>query len=274
MPENKQSERKDDHLYMDFSRLNNDLANAQRELAKKNAELDRLNQEKNQFLGIASHDMRTPLQLVLIYSQFLLNDSDSLSEEQIKFINIIRSSSSFMLNLVDDFLDFSKIEAGKLQLNLSPVNLLKLVERNVGLNQILAEPKQIEIVLTCAGNLPKMILDESKIEQVLNNLIGNAVKFSPIGGRIEICLQRCDGGAAISIKDEGPGILSDQLELLFKPFEKGVNKASAGEKSTGLGLAIVKRIVEGHGGKISVESEPGQGTIFNVFIPPSPPKKD
>src|SRR5688572_16364973 len=96
---------RDDHLYNDFSRLNNELANAQRELAGKNAELARLNEQKNQFLGIAAHDLRNPLQVILSYSQFLLDEPDALSGEQIEFINIIRSSSGFMLDLVSDFLD-------------------------------------------------------------------------------------------------------------------------------------------------------------------------
>jgi two-component system, OmpR family, sensor kinase len=273
MPGKMPPNRRDDHLYNDFSRLNNELANAQRELAQKNAELELLNRQKNQFLGMAAHDLRNPLQVILLYSRFLLEETDSLTEEQIEFINVIQSSSSFMLDLVNDFLDFSKIEAGKLELNLSQTNLINLIQRSVELNQVLAAPKQIQIVFNRADNFPEIILDESKIEQVLNNLLGNAVKFSPIGGRIEVCTLLRDGGAVISIEDEGEGIPIEKLEILFKPFERGTNPATAGEKSAGLGLAIVKKIVEGHGGEISVKSEPGKGTIFHVFIPVNSAKK-
>lgn len=267
MPKNSPNER-DDHFYNDFSRLNNELANAQRELVKKNAELDRLNQQKNQFLGIAAHDLRNPLEVILMYSQFLLEDAkDVLEEEQIDFINTIRSSSSFMLNLVNNFLDYSKIEAGKLELELSKVDLKKLIEENVKRNQILAERKEIQIDFTAEDEIPLMLLDESKIEQVLNNLIGNAVKFSSHNDIIKICLQKRDSDVVIKVEDNGPGISADEAEKLFHPFEKGKNKATAGEKSTGLGLAIVKRIVEGHGGKISVESEAGKGSVFLFSLP-------
>lgn len=267
MPKNSPNER-DDHIYNDFSRLNNELANAQRELAKKNAELDRLNQQKNQFLGIAAHDLRNPLEVILMYSRFLLEDTkDLLKEEQVDFINTIRSSSSFMLNLVNDFLDYSKIEAGKLELELSKVDLKKLIEENVKRNQVLAVRKEIQIVFTAEDEIPQIILDESKIEQVLNNLIGNAVKFSFQNGIIKIYLRKCGDDAVISIKDTGPGISADEAEKLFHPFQKGKHKATAGEKSTGLGLAIVKKIIEEHGGKISVESEAGKGTSFFVSLP-------
>lgn len=260
---------RDDHFYNDFSRLNNDLANAQRELAKKNAELARLNEQKNQFLGIVAHDLRNPLQVILIYSQFLLDDvSTSLNKEQTEFVKIIRSSSAFMLTLVNDFLDFSKIEAGRLELDLAPVNLIKLIEENVKRNQVLAEKKEIHIIFICEDELPEMILDESKIEQVLNNLLGNAVKFSPRNDIIKLCVRRRERNAEISVTDNGPGILTGEKEKLFNPFEKGIeNKNSAGEKSAGLGLAIVKKIVEGHGGNVSVESKTGKGASFLVTLP-------
>jgi signal transduction histidine kinase len=181
-----QSER-DSHLYDELSHLNNELATVQRELAKKNAELARLNEQKNQFLGIASHDLRNPLEVILTYSQFLREDAaDKLSEEQIEFINIIRSSSEFMLNLVNDFLDFSKIEAGKLELDLTSADLVKLIGENVARNRALAEQEEIRINFNHNGELPKMRLDVFKIEQVLNNLIGNAIKFSPFGGEIDV----------------------------------------------------------------------------------------
>jgi signal transduction histidine kinase len=268
MPKNE----RDDHLYNDFTRLNNELATTQRELAKKNHELARLNEQKNQFLGIAAHDLRNPLEIVLTYSQFLLDDDDrSLTDEQIEFINVIRSSSSFMLNLVNDFLDFSKIEAGKLKLELTPVDLPELVRRNVALNQMLAEKKQIEIRFDCRDSLPALMLDESKIEQVLNNLIGNAVKFSPIGDTIDVRVFRREAEAVVSVADKGLGIPAQELDKLFDPFEKGKSKSTGGEKSTGLGLAIVKRIIEGHGGQVAVESGAaagaGGGTIFYVSVP-------
>jgi len=259
---------RDTYLYEELSRLNNELATAQRELAKKNAELGRLNDLKNQFLGIAAHDLRNPLEVILAYSDFLLNEADTkLDAQQVGFIHKINSSSEFMLALVNDLLDISRIEAGRLELDLSPIDVAALVSRNVSLNRVLAAKKEIDISLEHDESVGRMMLDAPKIEQVLNNLIGNAIKFSPPGSRVEVKLARFDERVIISVTDEGPGISPEELEKLFRPFERGRAQSTAGEKSTGLGLAIVKRIITGHGGDIRVESATGKGAVFSVSLP-------
>ena len=257
----------DDRLYDDLSKLNNELATMQRELAKKNHELARLNEQKNQFLGIAAHDLRNPLEVILNYSQFLLEDaSDVLADEQKEFVSIIRSSSGFMLNLVNDFLDYSKIEAGRLDLELEPTDLAALVESTIKLNRMIAEKKDIRIDFQHDGPTPTVI-DRGKVTQVLNNLIGNAIKFSPAGTVVTVAVNTDGVDAAITVKDQGIGIAADEMEKLFDPFQSGKGKSTAGEKSTGLGLAIVKRIVEGHGGTIFAKSEPGSGSQFSITLP-------
>lgn len=259
---------RDGHFYDELSRLNNELTTAQRELAKKNVELARLNEQKNQFLGIAAHDLRNPLEVIRTYSDFLLEDASAvLSEEQIGFIHKIFSSSAFMLNLVNDFLDYSRIEAGRLDLVRTPVDLISLSEKVIDRSRLFADKKQIEIVFEPPENLPPMRLDESKIEQVLSNLIGNAIKFSPAAASIQVALEKRVGEVVLSVKDDGPGIEKADAETLFAPFVKGRNLGSGGEKSTGLGLAIVKKIVEGHGGTISVDAAPGRGSAFYVSLP-------
>ena len=259
---------RDTYLYEELSRLNNELATAQRELAKKNAELGRLNDLKNQFLGIAAHDLRNPLEVILAYSDFLLNEADTkLDAQQVGFIHKINSSSEFMLALVNDLLDISRIEAGRLELDLSPIDVAALISRNVSLNRVLAAKKRIDISLEHDESVGRMMLDAPKIEQVLNNLIGNAIKFSPPGSRVEVKLARFDERMIISVKDEGPGIPADEIEKLFRPVERGRAQSTAGEKSTGLGLAIVKRIITGHGGDIRVESATGKGAVFSVSLP-------
>ncbi len=264
----------DMELYEELSRLNNDLANAQRELAKKNGELARLNEQKNQFLGMAAHDMRNPLSLILTYADFLVDEAaDALDQEQRHFIDIIKSSSRFMLGLVDDLLDVSKIEAGRLELDLQPIDLEELVGRNVTLNRTLAEAKRIEIALKEESELPAVTLDAGKIEQVLNNLIGNAIKFSEAGSTIDVTLGREASRAVIVIADHGRGMTAAELESLFTPFYQGRSAGTGGERGTGLGLVIVKRIIEGHGGSIRVDSAPGVGTTVTVSLPiagPSP----
>lgn len=259
---------RDSRFYDELSRLNNELTTAQRELAKKNVELARLNEQKNQFLGIAAHDLRNPLEVIQTYSEFLLEDAAAvLSEEQVDFINKIFSSSAFMLNLVNDFLDYSRIEVGRLDLDLAPVELPQLTERVIDRSRLFADKKRVEIVFERAENLPRMLLDESKIEQVLDNLIGNAIKFSPAETCIKIVLATRGTKIVLSVKDDGPGIEKSDAETLFAPFVKGRAKPTGGEKSTGLGLAIVKRIVEGHGGEISVETGIGRGSTFYVSLP-------
>ncbi len=259
---------RDSRFYDELSGLNNELTTTQRELAKKNAELARLNEQKNQFLGIAAHDLRNPLEVIRTYSEFLLEDaSDVLSEEQIGFIHKIHSSSAFMLDLVNDFLDYSRIEAGRLDLDPAWLDLTALTEKVIDRCRLFADKKQLEIAFSAAENAPLMYLDESKIEQVLNNLVGNAIKFSPAGSRIEVGLERRADDVVLSVKDAGPGIEKSEAETLFAPFVKGKTKPTGGEKSTGLGLAIVKKIVERHGGAISVETKIGKGSTFFVSLP-------
>jgi two-component system, OmpR family, sensor kinase len=257
---------RDDHVYDEISRLNNDLVSMQRELAKKNAELERLNEEKNRFLGAAAHELRSPLNAILSYSDFLLDEAEGAKQRE--FLTVIRNSSEFMAHLVDDLLDVAKIEAGVLLLDYSAVDLADLLARNAALNRPLAARKQVEIDYHSQA-LPTAVVDSAKLEQVLNNLIGNAINFSPAGSRVEVCLESAGGSFVIHVKDQGPGISPEQRARLFQPFQRG-QPGLRGEKSTGLGLAIVKRIVEGHNGKMEIDSQHGHGTTFSVSIPLRP----
>jgi signal transduction histidine kinase len=172
-----------------------------------------------------------------------------------------------MLQMVNDLLDVAEIESGQLRLDLRPEDMAALVERNVALNQVLAARKGIELILTQDEGIPTTLADGSKIEQVLNNLIGNAVKFSYPGSTVQVHMACENGRMVISVRDEGPGIPASERDRLFQPFAKTSVKSTGGEKGTGLGLAIVKRIVLEHGGDIWVESEVGRGTTFYVSLP-------
>ncbi|MBE2201740.1 MAG: HAMP domain-containing histidine kinase [Anaerolinea sp.] len=256
-----------DSLYNELSYLNNELVAMQREIAKKNAELERLNEEKNHFLGMAAHDLRNPLHTILGFSDFLLEISSD--PEQQKFLQIIRDVSQFMAHLVDDLLDVSKIEAGNLRLDYEPVNLASLIRRNVIINRPLAARKQIELIYQLDETLPTALVDSAKLEQVLNNLIGNAIKFSEPNNKVVVSLEQTAEKFLVSVADNGFGIAPEQKSRLFQPFQQG-KRGTEGEKSTGLGLAIVKRIVKKHGGEIWFESELGQGTTFFIAIPVQP----
>jgi signal transduction histidine kinase len=259
---------RDAGLYDELSRLNNEMANLQREVAKKNAELERLNALKDQFLGMAAHDLRTPLSIIMGYSDFLLDDlSDLLDPEHERFLSIIRSSSEFMLHLVDDLLDVVTIESGKLELDRQPTDLAALVERNVALNRLLAAKKQIELHLHCDAELPLLMIDGPKFEQVLNNLLSNAIKYSYPGSAVGILVSRQADHVLVSVADHGQGIPQDELDKLFRWFGRTRVKGTVGEQSTGLGLAIAHRIVLEHGGRIWVESQAGHGSTFRVSLP-------
>ena len=248
------------------------LRESQQQLLDRNTELESLNEQKNRLLGMAAHDLRNPLGVILAYSEFLEMDaSPVLDESQREFVSSIRSTSQFMLKLINELLEVSTIESGRLELDVAPANIGDIVRHNVSLNRVLAQQKRIGLDFELSEEIPPISLDRGKIEQVLNNLIGNAVKYSHPDTRVGIRVSNDGPHVTISVTDHGQGIPEEDMPKLFKPFGKTSVKATAGEESTGLGLAIVKKIVEGHGGKITVESRVGEGSTFRFSLPFAPP---
>jgi PAS domain S-box-containing protein len=242
---------------------------ADEEIAQKNAELVELNNVKNQLLGMAAHDLRNPLSVVSIASAYLLDDASRHLPEARRnsFLRRINSSSKFMLKLIDDLLDVAKIEAGRLDLEPKEEDLRGLIEENLVLNRMLADKKDIRLDLTPECGLPPLRFDRGKVEQVLNNLFSNAIKFSAPGTVVTVQASRVNGSVVVSVRDQGQGIPAEELDRLFKPFGKTSVRSTGDEKSTGLGLAICHKIVEGHGGRIWAESEVGKGTTFAFSLP-------
>lgn len=258
----------DEPLFEEFTRLNNELADAQRELAKKNAALAALNEQKNRLLGMAAHDLRNPLGVIMSYAKFLNHMAGAkLDEKELQFVAQIEKSSQFMLRLLEDLLDVSQIESGQLNLALAPTDLVALVKGNVELNRVLAGAKDISIELEVPAALPPVDMDATKIEQVLNNLISNAVKYSHAGTTVRVSLESGAEEVRVSVRDQGQGIPAAELDKLFQAFSKTSVRSTAGEKSTGLGLAITRKIVEGHGGRIGVASRVGEGSTFSFALP-------
>lgn len=258
----------DEPLFEEFTRLNNELADAQRELAKKNAALAALNEQKNRLLGMAAHDLRNPLGVIMSYAKFLNRMAGAkLDEKELQFVAQIEKSSQFMLRLLEDLLDVSQIESGQLNLALAPTDLVALVKGNVELNRVLAGAKDISIELEVPAALPPVDMDATKIEQVLNNLISNAVKYSHAGTTVRVRLESGGEEVKVSVRDQGQGIPAAELDKLFQAFSKTSVRSTAGEKSTGLGLAITRKIVEGHGGRIGVSSRVGEGSTFSFALP-------
>ena len=256
------------YLFDEITDLNNTLVNLQRELTRKNIELARLNELKNKFLGMAAHDLRNPIGVIMGFSDFLMEDMESvMSEDQVQMLKTIQNSSEFMLHLLEDLLDIAAIESGKLMLVLQKTDLTALVRKNANLNGIIAAKKNINIQVEAHGPIPEAKIDVNKIEQVMNNLISNAIKYSIPGTLIKVNIS-CDNDLiTVAVTDQGQGIPTDEMEKLFNPFQQTSVKATAGEKSTGLGLSIVRNIVLGHGGKIWVESMVGEGSTFFFTLP-------
>jgi len=244
------------------------LRESQSQLLDRNTALELLNEQKNRLLGMAAHDLRNPLSVILAYSDFLETDAFAvLDQDQRDFVSTIKSTSEFMLNLINELLDVSTIESGQLQLECVPTDLRMLVSRNVSLNRVLAQQKHIDLDFEAADNLPPLTIDCGKIEQVLNNLIGNAIKYSHPHTRITIRIDCDDSRMTVSVIDQGQGIPEADLPKLFKAFGRANVKTTGGEQSTGLGLVIARRIIEGHGGNTSVQSKVGIGSSFSFTLP-------
>lgn len=249
--------------------IEQELEHEKLELKKSNAELTKLNEVKNQFLGMATHDLRNPLTIILTCSDLLLTPTSQPLPVETKtdFIQRIRSNAGFMLNLINDLLDITRIESGKLNLDLRLVNLVALIKHNLDLNSILAKAKQIELLFHYAEPIQQVRVDPMRIEQVLNNLISNAINFSSPNSTIEVTTITEGNYVKVAVRDNGLGIAEDDMVKLFRPFEKTSATTASGEKSTGLGLTIAKKIVESHRGRIWVESKPGVSTTAYFTLP-------
>ena len=244
-----------------------DIAKKNIELEKSNQELVALNQLKNKFLGIASHDLRNPLGVIQAFSGLLMEEiEDSLDEDQKEYLDTIENKSGEMLELVNDLLDVSVIESGKLDLKLKSGSIKALIEKHVRENRVIAERKEIA-VHSSFDSVPDTLFDANRISQVFDNLMSNAIKFSPHGSNIYITIYKKDQMINVDVKDEGPGIPEEERSLLFNEFQQLSSQPTGGEKSTGLGLAIVKKIIEAHQGTITVKSELGKNATFTFAVP-------
>ena len=246
---------------------NNELSNMARQLQKSNSELRKLNDIKNQFLGMAAHDLRNPIGAIIAYSDFVIDEATSLTDEQKEFLSIIKNSSNYMLKLLDDLLDFSKIEAGKLGLDLARCDFISFAKRVVKLNSVIAAKKNIQIILNVHEVIPELDFDSIKIEQVLNNILSNAFKYSRRNTTVMVNMFMSGDFLTVEVRDQGVGIPKDKIDLIFQPFTRISKQGTEGERSTGLGLAIVRRIVLGHRGRIWVESSEGEGSTFYFTLP-------
>ena len=246
------------------------LRESSERISLANAELARATRLKDEFLANMSHELRTPLNAILGLSEALQEEVyGDLTPRQRKSIVTIEQSGQHLLELINDILDLSKIESGKMELEIASVSLENLCESSLTFVKQQAHQKRIKLNFKVAAGIEEIELDERRMRQVLVNLLSNAVKFTPEGGEVSLEVEADSDGESLqlSVIDTGIGIASENLNQLFKPFVQLDSSLSRRYAGTGLGLALVRRIVEIHGGSISVESEVGQGSRFTINLP-------
>ncbi len=245
-----------------------ELRLASRRVEEKNQQLAQMIEEKDHFLAMAIHDLRNPLGSTMMMANLLAEKKvGPLTEKQEQFITCICDSSTFMLQLVNDFLNFSAAGSDRLRLEKVLTNIGDLLKSSLKDQGSQAEAKSILLELVADNDVPEILVDPYQIRRVFANLLDNAIKFSPPGGRVEARLSFTGHQVAVEVSDEGLGIQTSEIRKLFKPFSVTSVKPTAGEKSTGLGLAITSRLVEAHGGEIKVIAEPGRGATFRLLLP-------
>ncbi len=241
----------------------------QRKIKIINEGLQNLNAEKNKFIGIAAHDLRSPISNIYSFTEILLLESNNkFDSENVRIINYIRELSENTLNLLKDLLDVSKIETGNVYFSLKLHDYIEFLKTKIFLNQLLADKKGIKIHLENHEAEVAFFYDEKYLSEVVDNLLSNGIKFSNYNSEIIVRVTITSGGSILTeIIDHGIGIPLDEQDKLFQYFQRSSARPTGGEESTGLGLAIAKKIVSIHGGSIGVKSELDKGSNFYFELP-------
>jgi signal transduction histidine kinase len=238
-----------------------------KELEVANRELAAASQHKSEFLANMSHELRTPLNAIIGFSEVLTERMfGELNEKQEEYLKDIYASGQHLLSLINDILDLSKIEAGRMELEVTDFDLPSAIDNALILVRERASRRGITLGHSIDERLGSIRGDERKVKQVLLNLLSNALKFTPEGGRIDVSAVPRDGVAEISVADTGVGIAPEDQEAVFEEFRQ-VGTADKKVEGTGLGLALSRKFIELHGGRIWVESEVGKGSRFAFSLP-------
>jgi len=247
------------------------------ELRHARERLREMNDEKNEFMGIAAHDLRNPLSAIKGLAEVIVEDAQSLRRQEVKdpelclkemedFGDRIGVTAARMMEMVQNLLDANRIERGEMNLNLAPADLSPLLAAAVETHRPRAAAKQQSIHLQNEAGPVTVLIDPDVMVQVLENLLSNAVKYSPPGKSIYVRLKKSSETVRCEVQDEGPGVSAEDQKKLFGKFARLSAKPTGGENATGLGLSIVKKMVEAMNGQVWCESEPGQGATFVVQL--------
>jgi signal transduction histidine kinase len=240
-----------------------------RQLELRNREVERATEVKTRFLATMSHELRTPLNAVLGFAT-LLTEEPALGAKQRRWAEHIREGGKHLLQLVNDVLDLSKIEAGRLELQRETFSVGTTVPEVISTLSPLVQAKRIKVASDVEGGL-YVFGDRMRFKQILYNLLSNALKFTPAGGDVRVRASRQEDSALIEVEDNGVGIEPADQRRIFEEFSQ-LSSSDGNSLGTGLGLAITKRLVEQHGGRLWVRSEPNRGSCFAFLMPLGEPE--
>ena len=242
-----------------------DSTRVERALREKNEALETAGRLKTEFIANVSYELRTPLNAIIGFAEILTNQYfGELNNRQLDYSRGILDSSHRLLSLINDILDLATIEAGYMTLETEPVDIHTLLASVLALTRERARKQSLNLDFDCPPEIGSIIADERRLKQALFNLISNAIKFTPAGGTIAIRARRSDGEVALSVTDTGIGIPREQQQRVFEKFERG--NPQARQSGAGLGLSLVKSFIELHGGRVEMESTPGQGTRVTCYL--------
>jgi PAS domain S-box-containing protein len=245
------------------------LDTARANAVKALAEADRANKSKSYFLASMSHELRTPLNAIIGFSELLTNQLfGTLDRRYVEYARDIHVSGRYLLRLINDILDQSKIDAGRLELYDEVVDLKDLIAECLRLLRDRADEKSIRLRMVVPADTPALRGDRLRLKQVLLNLLSNAIKFTLEGGRVVVSAARpSQGGVSISVEDTGVGMRPESIPLALEPFRQVESPFARHHEGTGLGLPLARSLVDLHGGALTLESEPGKGTVVRVALP-------
>jgi signal transduction histidine kinase len=238
------------------------------EIQDKSRQLEIANQHKSEFLANMSHELRTPLNAIIGFSEVLIERMfGELNEKQDDYLKDIHSSGKHLLSLINDILDLSKIEAGRMELDVENFDVPSALSNAMTLVRERAQRHGITLGLQVAPEIGEMRADERKFKQILLNLLTNAVKFTPDGGKVDVRARLADGVLEVAVADTGIGIAKADQDAVFEEFKQVGRHYTNKQEGTGLGLALTKRFVELHGGRLWLDSELGYGSTFTFTLP-------